>query len=442
MAARQQPEQTLTEQGTTRPFLIVQGTDVTGQKHPNNYFITIMHCIKGLIGTGIYAMGSAFSSSGMLLGPVSAVFVWFLSLHCQHILIKACVKITDKELVEVLPSFAETVEYTMEDSSSNWIKKLSRGSGIVTDVFLLIAQYGYCVVYLVFVSRHIGEIAAAHGWEQNYRVILVIVLIPMWISALLGNLKLLLPFSMIANIVMWIGIVCILYYSVQDLPDISERDLVSHAERLPVFFGIILFAFAGITFIIPVRSEMKNPESFTKLFGELNMAMFVALIFSVLVGILAFWKWGDDVEGSAFLNLPQEDVLAQVTKILISISVMFTYTLHMYVPFEILYPRFNRRFGPFKYPVLAMYLYRSAAVLMTYAMANISSNIALFIALVGAGAGAVLNLLFPALLDLAMGYGELTVVVIIKDVFIIILAFAGGITGTVLSIIDIINEFE
>ena len=53
---------------------------------------------------------------------------------------------------------------------------------------------------------------------------------------------------------------------------------------------------------------MKNPESFTKLFGELNMAMFVALIFSVLVGILAFWKWGDDVEGSAFLNLPQEDV--------------------------------------------------------------------------------------------------------------------------------------
>ena len=75
-------------------------------------------------------------------------------------------------------------------------------------------------------------------------------------------------------------------------------------------------------------------------------------------------------------------------------------------------------------------------------MANISSNIALFIALVGAGAGAVLNLLFPALLDLAMGYSELTIVVIIKDVFIIILAFAGGITGTVLSIIDIINEFE
>jgi proton-coupled amino acid transporter len=72
--------------------------------------------------------------------------------------IRACIKITDKEPVEVLPSFAETVQYTFEDSKSQWLQKYSKGFGILTDVFLIVAEYGFCVVYFIFVSRHLGEV--------------------------------------------------------------------------------------------------------------------------------------------------------------------------------------------------------------------------------------------------------------------------------------------
>jgi proton-coupled amino acid transporter len=240
---------------------------------------------------------------------------------------------------------------------------------------------------------------------------------------------------------MWIGIVLILYFSSLNLPPLSERHLISHVERLPLFFGIVLFAFEGITFIIPLRMEMKNPDSFTSRCGVLNITMIIVISLYLLVGFLAYWQWGDEVQGSAFLNMPESEPLSQATKILISLGVMLTYALHMYIPFEIAYPRFYRKWGPFNHPTVIIYIYRTIAVLVTYGIANISSNLGMFISLVGALTGAVLAMLLPVLLELVMLYGDLTYFVIIKDVFIIVVAIAAAITGTILSIMDIVKDY-
>jgi hypothetical protein len=74
-------------------------------------------------------------------------------------------------------------------------------------------------------------------------------------------------------------------------------------------------------------------------------------------------------------------------------------------------------------------------------IANISSNLGMFISLVGALTGAVLAMLLPVLLELVMLYGDLTYFVIIKDVFIIVVAIAAAITGTILSIMDIVKDY-
>ncbi|XP_044257542.1 proton-coupled amino acid transporter-like protein CG1139 isoform X2 [Tribolium madens] len=295
-------------QETTRPFLVVRGANVTGVKKPTNYVETLIHAIKAYVGSGIFAMGAALMNSGMLLGPVLLLIIALINLHCQHLLIKACVKIAEKETVPVLPSFAETVQYTFEDSNSEWLKKHSKAFGIITDVFIIAAEYGFCVVYFIFVSKHLGEIAEAYNWKQDYRVILAIILFPMWLSTFLGNLKLLTPVSLIANIIMWIGIALVLYYSVANL-DITttKRNLISHPEKLPLFFGMVLFAFEGITFIIPLQMEMKEPRFFTSPCGILNVTMVVIIILYSLVGIFAYLMWGDKVKGSAFLNLPQDE---------------------------------------------------------------------------------------------------------------------------------------
>ena len=50
---------------------------------------------------------------------------------------------------------------------------------------------------------------------------------------------------------------------------------------------------------------------------------------------------------------------------IISIAIIFTFTLDMYIPFEISFPLFYRKYGPFKYPFLVMCIYRSVPVLVT-----------------------------------------------------------------------------
>lgn len=88
---------------------------------------------------------------------------------------------------------------------------------------------------------------AAH---MNKHIMLALILPPMWASTFLGNLKLLLPLSVIANVLMWAGVLIIVYFTVQDLEGSawSER-AVSPLKYLPLFFGTALYAFEGITFV-------------------------------------------------------------------------------------------------------------------------------------------------------------------------------------------------
>jgi proton-coupled amino acid transporter len=53
---------------------------------------------------------------------------------------------------------------------------------------------------------------------------------------------------------------------------------------------------------------MKQPDEFTKPFGVLNIGMTIVTSLIVTVGFLGYLKYGDSVEGSLTLNLPQEDM--------------------------------------------------------------------------------------------------------------------------------------
>jgi proton-coupled amino acid transporter len=81
-------------------------------------------------------------------------------------------------------------------------------------------------------------------------IMLAIILMPMWLSTFLGNLKLLLPLTVIANILMWSGILIIVYFTTcEGLPDSTEREYISSYRTWPLFFGTALYAFEGITFV-------------------------------------------------------------------------------------------------------------------------------------------------------------------------------------------------
>lgn len=56
-------------------------------EHPTSNYDTMIHLLKGNIGTGILAMPEAFKNSGLYLGLFGIMAIGFICTHCMHILL-------------------------------------------------------------------------------------------------------------------------------------------------------------------------------------------------------------------------------------------------------------------------------------------------------------------------------------------------------------------
>lgn len=56
-------------------------------EHPTSNFDTMVHLLKGNIGTGILAMPDAFRNAGWAVGLFGTLFMGIVCTHCMHMLV-------------------------------------------------------------------------------------------------------------------------------------------------------------------------------------------------------------------------------------------------------------------------------------------------------------------------------------------------------------------
>ena len=77
-------------------------------------------------------------------------------------------------------------------------------------------------------------------------VYMVGIIIPWVLLCWIRDLKILTPFSMMANVLIIVGMVITFIYLLHDLPPISERKAFASWSQLPLYFGTTIYAFEGI----------------------------------------------------------------------------------------------------------------------------------------------------------------------------------------------------
>lgn len=126
---------------------------------------------------------------------------------------------------------------------------------------------------------------------------------------------------------------------------------------------------------------------------------------------------------------------------MIAVAVFFTYALQFYVPMEIIWKSLK---SCFKRPNFAEYTIRITLVIMTVIIAILVPDLEGFISLVGALCLSMLGLIFPAIIDLITfrenpGLGRFNWR-LWKNIFLIGFGLLGFLTGTYVSIQDIIAK--
>lgn len=64
----------------------------------------------------------------------------------------------------------------------------------------------------------------------------------------------------------------------------------------------------GIGTVLPVENSMKNPQHFLGCPGVLNTAMGTVIVLYGILGFFGYVRFGESVEGSITLNLPEGDM--------------------------------------------------------------------------------------------------------------------------------------
>ncbi|XP_066505571.1 proton-coupled amino acid transporter 1 isoform X2 [Hoplias malabaricus] len=325
-----------------------------GGRAGSSFFQTLIHLLKGNIGTGLLGLPLAVKNAGLVMGPLCLLVMGIVAVHCMSVLVK-CAHHLSAKLGKPFLSYGEAVEYGMENVS--WLRNHSHWGRHVVNLFLIITQLGFCCVYFVFLSDNIKQvIEAANGTTMNCEVNQTAVIVPSYDSRLYmifilpfiillvftRNLKFLAPFSFLANLVMSASLILIYYYSLTHIPNPIDLPYVGKAIDFPLFFGTSIFAFEGIGVVLPLENKMQKPQSFRMV---LYLGMGIVTMLYISLGTVGYISFGERIKGSITLNLP-DCWMYQTVKLLYSFGIYITYALQFYVPAEILIPVAVARVGP------------------------------------------------------------------------------------------------
>jgi len=375
------------------------------------------------------------------------VFVATITIHCMHTLVRAAQKMVAKSQATFL-DYADTAEAAFRDAGGVWEAKAVFMRRLI-NIFLCMSQIGSNAVYILFVAQNIMPIVETNfAPDWNYRFYILILLIPVVLICSIRNLRYLSPCSVIANILEFVGLGIIFYYIFRDrIPGSDSVPWFTSGHKFPIFFGTAIFAFEGISVVLPIENQMTKPQDMLGWNGVLNTSMVTIAGLYIGMGFFGYLKYGDLTAATITLNMDMDDVLAQSALAMFSLAIFFSYALQFYVVMDILGPNVIRpNVSSDRMFNVVEFLTRIGLNVFTLGLAATVPWLDLLVSLLGAVKMSTLSLMAPALIDAAANWNSDNKPTFIfrslKNIFVFSIGFLACVIGTYISLQDIIRNFQ
>uniref|UniRef100_A0A023F3A3 Putative amino acid transporter n=1 Tax=Triatoma infestans TaxID=30076 RepID=A0A023F3A3_TRIIF len=406
--------------------------------HPTTNLDTMIHLLKGNIGTGILAMPDAFMNAGLVLGTVGTLFMGIICTHCMHVLVNCAHELCRRLQVPSL-SYDQVIEQAFMMGPAR-LQRFSKQTRLLVNIFLVITQLGFCCAYFVFVAGNLQQVYEQYFPKTSRLSYFFVILFPMILLNWVKSLKYLTPASLIAAILTLAGLGITFFYILHGLPRTNTVNMFAPWNRLPLFFGTAMYAFEGIGVVLPLENNMQTPEDFGGLTGVLNTGMVIVACLYTAVGFFGYLRYGDHmIPGSITFNIPLNEFLGQSVRLMMALAIFLSYGLQFYVPMGIIWPPIKNRLNEETHKIAEL-IVRTVLVLFTFSLAVAVPDLSIVISLVGALSSSAIALIFPPLIEVITFWDRgLSTGTLIKDIALAIFGFVGFIFGTYVSIYEIIN---
>jgi len=400
--------------------------------------------VKGNLGPGCLALPYAFSHGGVVESTVVFAVVVTIVMYGMLSLLE------NKRLIRSPPAAAAQ---TYGDVALEVTGPVGKG---VADVLLVMLQCGVLAVQVDFVSTTLQ--AFIPGISQR-------MLSAMCLPAFMGlstilSLKKLAPIVAVALAAMVAAVVVVIFLAVDQISSNGVQTQAMPAWEpinLPVLFGAILYAFEGITLVLPVEAQMARPE---RCRGALLAAMGTVATIFFLVAMLSYLAFGVIESGSVTVELEKRGGgnVVIVINVLLVLATVLAYPLQLVPISEVLEDYLDAR--PRHYQPLAQAegtvaddgaannaterrLFRVGITIICGALAIVfANNLGLAMAVVGSLAGAGLGLVMPCVMNLTrLANGpKRRPLTLLVNLVVILLGVMGAAIGTSMSVIELMSS--
>nr|XP_019536589.2 proton-coupled amino acid transporter-like protein CG1139 [Aedes albopictus] len=412
-------------------------------KKPNTTIGSFIHLVKGSLGTGIMAMPLAFKNGGLLFGTMGSIVICIIYAHCVHLLVGTSQKLCKRTVTPVL-DYAATAHKAF-DTGPPRIKPLAKYVSVFIDWMLVIDSILSICLYIVFIAESMqGVIYNLNGLGWDTRIYILLLLIPIVVIMQVRELKQLVPFTAVANMLIIASVGVSLYFIFSEPISLADRNMWPQWTTFPSFVSTVLFAIAGIKTVLPIENKMKHPQDFLRPLGVMQSGLGILTVLYGVTGFFGYAQYGEATKGSVTLNLPSDNGWAETTRLLSAIGILVSLGFTLYIPMEIIWPRLEAKIA-LKWHNLAQISIRTALAISMVGFALVAPKVESFIGLLGSFGTAVLSVLLPVTVDVLyrwpndFGWCRWRLV---KDAALILFGLFVLTVGTYFGILDIVEIYR
>lgn len=302
---------------------------------------------------------------------------------------------------------------------------------------------------LLYATKNVQLILDYFNVQMTDQLVLLYLSIPTMLIFSFPHIRAITFFSYFIMITMIVVCLEVVFYLIIGTEQTANPRVVmiNDLSMLPDFLFNTFFNLTCTAILFPLKNEMKYPSNLRKLFGGMNVSIFLIAILNMLFSLMTYFQLGDDVGENIISNLSQNQIVI-VTIGLFVMGIIGGGALSFLVIFETLWiDGCDNLFSQCKYIKLYEYLVRSMLALFIILFAMVVPTFGSLINLVSCFSYPYDSILLPLILQSVIIWNDRqsdtkTVLILIKNVIISVICIAACLVAFYKSLTEIVSYYQ